>query len=155
MSKVIVQKFLVSGIAIRTTNANGQAAKDIGALWQRFWSDGIQLQIPDKVNADIYTVYTDYEKEHTGYYTALLGCAVSSAQQLPEGLTSVEINTEQYQKFVAKGKMPEAEVNTWMAIWNDAVLNQQRVYSTDFAVYGQKFDDTENAEVDIFIAVES
>jgi predicted transcriptional regulator YdeE len=35
-----VQKFNVIGISVRITNENGQAAKNIRALWDKFMSEG-------------------------------------------------------------------------------------------------------------------
>ena len=66
MNNQIIQKFNVIGISVRTTNENGQSAKDIEALWVKFWGEEIQKQIPNKVNDDIYAVYTDYETDFNG-----------------------------------------------------------------------------------------
>jgi len=49
--------------------------------------------------------------------------------------------------------MPTAVIDIWKEIWdNDKELN--RKYSADFEVYGQKSQDPENAEVEIYIATE-
>ncbi|MBL7710839.1 MAG: effector binding domain-containing protein, partial [Chitinophagaceae bacterium] len=99
-----IQKFYVVGITTRTTNANGQSAKDIETLWGRFWGEEIQKQIPNKVSDDIYAVYTDYETDFTGPYTTLIGLAVSSLDNIPKSFTGLSIETTTYQKFVSKGK---------------------------------------------------
>lgn len=50
--------------------------------------------------------------------------------------------------------MPDAVVSTWMDIWKrDKELN--RSYTYDLEVYGERSQNKENPEVDIFIAVKS
>lgn len=148
-----IQKFYVVGISTRTTNANGQSAKDIEALWGKFWSEEIQKQIPNQISDEIYAVYTDYESDFTRPYTAIVGSAVSSLAHIPEGFVGITIETTTYQKFVSKGKMPEAVFNTWLAIWGDQELNQQRAYQADFTIHGKKYYDGDQAEVETFISV--
>ena len=152
MDNQIIPKFQVIGISIRTTNENGQAAKDIEKLWGKFWGEEIQKQIPNKVNDDIYAVYTDYDTDYTGPYTVIIGLSVNSLDNIPEGFVGITIEDASYQKFVSKGKMPEAVVNTWMEIWQqDKSLN--RAYKADFTVHGKKYYDGDNAEVETFISV--
>lgn len=146
-----IQKFQVVGISIRTTNENGQAAQDIEALWTKFWTEEIQKQIPNKVSDDIYAVYTDYETDHTGAYTTIIGLPVSSLDNVPEGFVGITIENATYQKFVSKGKMPEAVVSTWMDIWADKKMN--RAYAFDFTVHGEKYYHGEQAEVETYISI--
>jgi predicted transcriptional regulator YdeE len=42
-------------------------------------------------------------------------------------------------------------IDAWAQIWNSDI---NRRYTTDYEIYGSKSGDTENAEVDIFVAVE-
>ena len=149
----ILQKFYVLGISTRTINANGQSATDIEALWQKFWTEGIQAKIPNKINDEIYAVYTDYETDFTGEYTTTVGSAVSSLDHIPEGFTGIVIETSSYQKIVSKGKMPEAIFNTWLEIWASKELNAQRAYKADFTIHGEKYDDSDQAEVETYISI--
>ena len=56
-----------------------------------------------------------------------------------------------YLKFVSKGSLNEGIVyKTWEGIWKSGI---NRTYSADFEVYGEKSQNRENAEVDIFVAV--
>lgn len=153
MSNQIIQKFYVIGIATRTTNENGQSAKDIEMLWTRFWGEEIQKQIPNKVNEDIYAVYTDYETDFTKPYTTIIGSAVSSLENIPNGFVGITIETTTYQKFISKGKMPEAIFNTWLEIWGDKQLNLKRSYKADFTIHGKKYYDGDHAEVETYLAV--
>ncbi len=151
MNHQTIQKFYIVGISVRTTNQNGQSAKDIEALWGKFWGEEIQKQIPNKLNDDIYAVYTDYETDFNGPYTTIIGLSVSSLKDIPKGFVGITIETAQYQKFVSKGKMPAAVFNTWLEIWGNKNLN--RAYKADFTVHGKKYYDGDNAEVETFISV--
>jgi predicted transcriptional regulator YdeE len=147
-----IKKFNVIGISVRTTNENGQSGQDIPALWNRFISEGILQQIPDRISDDIYCMYTEYEKDHTKPYTTLLGCAVSHLDNIPEGMMGKTIETAQYTKFVAKGDLTQGIVfNQWLKIWNSDL---DRIFTTDFEVYDEKALNPQNAEVDIYIAIQ-
>jgi predicted transcriptional regulator YdeE len=151
MSHQTIQKFYVIGISIRTTNQNGQSSRDLETLWGRFWSENIREQIPGKVSDDIYAVYTDYETDHTGPYTAIIGLPVTTLDNIPEGLSGITIDMAKYQTFVSKGKMPEAVVNTWVDIWQNKTL--ARTYKSDFTVHGKKYHDGDQAEAETYISV--
>lgn len=141
----------IIGIAVRTTNENNQAATDIGALWQRFLSENLAAAIPNKSSNDIYSVYTDYEKDFAAPYTTILGCAVTGLAQVPDGFRGITINAGQYERFVAQGNIHEGCVyKEWLKIWS---LPLARAYTTDFEVYGEKASNPAQAEVDIYIAV--
>lgn len=151
MNHQTIQKFYIVGISVRTTNQNGQSAKDIEALWGKFWGEKIQKQIPNKLNDDIYAVYTDYETDFNGPYTTIIGLSVSSLKDIPKGFVGITIETTQYQKFISKGKMPAAVFNTWLEIWGNK--NIKRAYKADFTIHGKKYYDGDNAEVETFVSV--
>jgi predicted transcriptional regulator YdeE len=83
---ITLEPFYLVGISVRTTNEGGQSGKDIGQLWERFFKENILAQIRDKTSNDIYCVYTDYQRDASGPYTTLLGCAVSIQQTVPMAL---------------------------------------------------------------------
>lgn len=153
-SKMDIQKidsFSVIGITIRTTNENNQAAQDIPALWQKFMSENIIEQIPNKINQTLYCIYTDYEKDYTKPYTTILGCKVSNLEQIPVGMIGKTFATSNYQKHIAKGNIMQGIVfEAWLKIWNTDI---PRAYTADFEVYGERTQNPADAEVDIFIAV--
>jgi len=151
--KVQIDPFKIIGISVKTTNENGQSMTDMGQLWDRFYSKDILSTIPNKTSGEIYSIYTDYQTDYKGAYTAIIGCKVNSLDSIPEGLIGREFSGGQYMQYIAKGKIPDTVVNKWKEIWNkDNELN--RKYTADFEVYGQKSQDQENAEVDIYIATE-
>ncbi len=152
-SKVQIDDFNIVGITIRTTNKNGQAITDIGQLWSRFYADSILSKIPEIINDDIYSVYTDYQSDYKEAYTVIIGCKVKSLDNIPDGLTGLKIPEGKYWKFIAKGKMPNAVIDIWNEIWSkDKEL--KRKYTSDFEVYGPNSQNPEMAEIEIYIATE-
>ncbi|MEB2778898.1 GyrI-like domain-containing protein [Algoriphagus sp. C2-6-M1] len=148
----IIDPFKIVGIATRTSNVSGKAAEDLGNLWGRFFEEQIGTKIAGKVSEDIYSIYTDYESDYTGEYTCVIGYQVDNLENIADSLVAREFDGGKHTKFVAKGNMPEAVVNTWNEIWaKDAELD--RKYTADFEVYGTKSQQGENSEVDIFIAL--
>lgn len=151
MKKVVIKPFNLIGISIRTTNENGQAAQEIGELWGRFLAENILEQIPNKVDTTIYSLYTNYEGDHTKPYTTILGCKVTHLDEIPEGLIGKAFEGGDYVKTSTKGNIMEGIViKKWFEIW---AMDMDRKYSADFEVYGEKAQDPTNSEVDFYIAV--
>ena len=151
MQKVTIEPFKLIGISIRTTNENGKAAKEIAELWGKFMSEGILEKIPNKVNPEVYSMYTDYESDHTQPYTAILGCKVSSIGTIPDGMIAKEIQGGLYAKTSANGDLMKGlVVNKWAEIFK---LDLDRMYSTDFELFGEKAQDPSKAEVEFYIAI--
>jgi len=149
---MIIQKFNVIGISVRTTNENGQSGKDIPALWSQFMSEEIQSKIPNKVSEDLFCIYTDYEKDHTKPYTTILGCKVESLDVVPENMIGKTIELANYEELIAKGNLAQGIVfNKWLEIWNSDL---DRSFTADFEVYGEKTQNPEKAEVAIYIALQ-
>jgi len=153
MNTLSLSKFHIVGISTRTSHANGQAAQDIEALWQTFWTEHIQDKIPNKINEDIYAVYTDYETDFTGAYTTIIGLAVKSLAAIPAGMIGITIEKNDYHKIVSTGKMPAAVLNTWMEIWGDKELDAKRAYKADFTIHGKKYYDGDQAEVETYLSI--
>ncbi len=149
MSNHSESAFNVIGISVRTSNNVG--GKDIGNLWAKFMDEDIFEKIPNKTSYDVYGIYTDYESDHTGNYTAIVGCHVSSLKEIPEEMVGLTIPGSNYEIFTAKGKMPECVYGKWTEIWENKEL--ERTYSTDFEVYGTKSQNPMEPEVDIFLSV--
>lgn len=123
--------FFVAGIAVRTTNQDGRARKDIGDLWATFMSENIQSAIPAKYSDDVYCVYTDYETDHTGWYTAVLGSRVTEAGH--NGMFVALVPSGNYRQYSPEGELPDSVGETWMQIWDDS---EGRSYVADYDVYG-------------------
>lgn len=146
-----IENFKIIGIDAWTTNENAKASKDLGTLWERFFSENVTTKIQNKISDDIYSIYTDYESDHKGNYRAIIGLKVASLEEIPAGLIGREFKGGKYQKFLVKGAMPNAVVEKWQEIWKkDEELD--RKYTADFEVYGKNSQNGENSEVDIYIA---
>lgn len=151
METVKKEAFKIIGIKVRTTNENGQAANDIGMLWQKFISENTASKIPNKIDHSIFSIYTNYQKDHTEPYDVILGCRVSSLDEIPKEMIGQTFEKGNYAQFTAKGDLSKGVVyQAWTEIWNK---NLNRTYSADFEIYGEKAQNPEDAEVDIFIAV--
>ncbi len=151
MKTTNVEQFDIVGIKTRTIN-DGSAATDIPALWNRFMSENILENIPNKTNSAIYCLYTGYEGDHTQPYDVILGCKVNEVNEIPEGLTHLQVPASDNAQFLAKGVIEhgQAVVATWMQIWKSDL---DRAFSVDYEVYDERSADLQNAEVDIFIAL--
>jgi predicted transcriptional regulator YdeE len=150
MTTAILGGFHIIGISVRTTNENNKALKDIGELFGKFMGQNIPEIIPNKISGDIYCVYTDYESDYNGPYTAIVGCKVSSLKDISSGLIGKTIPDSKYQVYKSTGKLSISLAKTWEGIWNTDI---NRRYSADFDIYGEKAADFENAEVDTYVAV--
>ncbi|MCD9612050.1 GyrI-like domain-containing protein [Tenacibaculum maritimum] len=143
--------FKIIGISTRTTNKDNKSQQDLGKLWEQFYVENILEKVPNKVSNEIVSVYTDYKSDYTEDYTTIIGIPVSSLNEIPNGLIGREFQSDNFQKFIAKGEMPNAIVSTWINIWKkDNELN--RKYTYDFEVYGENSLKGENSEVEIYIA---
>ena len=151
MKTTKVEQFDIVGIRTRTIN-DGSAAKDIPALWNRFMSENILENIPNKTNNAIYCLYTAYEGDHTQPYDVVLGCKVNDINEIPEGLTHLQVPATRNAQFLAKGVIEhgQAVVETWMQIWQSDL---DRAFSVDYEIYDERAENLQNAEVDIFIAL--
>jgi predicted transcriptional regulator YdeE len=149
MSNQSKPAFNIIGISVRTNNNVG--GKDIGNLWGKFMGEGIFEKIPNKTSYDVYGIYTDYESDYTGDYTAIVGCEVSSLTEIPEGMVGIKVRASNYKIFTVKGKMPECVYEKWTEIWGNKEL--ERTYVTDFEVYGAKSQNPMDAEIEIFLSV--
>lgn len=151
MENITLGSFNVVGIAIRTSNDKGQATKDIPALWERFMSENIASQIPNRADRNIYCVYTEYDGDFTLPYTTVLGCKVDHLGEIPEGMRGIEIPQSTYRICTAKGRLDAGiVVHEWVKIWNSGL---DRAYVADFEIYGEKARNPEQAEVDIHIGL--
>ncbi|HTK22453.1 MAG TPA: effector binding domain-containing protein [Mucilaginibacter sp.] len=121
----------VAGIAVRTTNQDNRAQADIGNLWAKFMSENIAGQIAARLSDDIYCVYTDYENDHTGWYTAVLGCRIENPDD-SDGMFTALIPKGSYRLYKPQGEIPVCVVSTWQQIWNDCC---GRNYIADYDLY--------------------
>ncbi len=147
-----LNSFSIIGISVKTSNEPGKAEIDIPQLWQQFMSNQVVQKIPNKIDDTIYAVYTHYEGDYTKPYTTVIGCKVTTAASIPDGMIEVVIQQSNYYVHTAKGNLMDGIVfNAWLSIWQ---MPLKRSYRADFEVYNEKSSNPTNAEIDIFIGIE-
>lgn len=147
------------GLSARTNNKNemNPATSKIGVLANRYWSQNIAGQIPNRKNPGVtITAYADYETDEHGDYTFYIGEAVTSLTDVPAGFQSLTIPAGRYRKITTEsGEKLKVVVKAWQAIWSmsNAELGGARSYQADFEVYDQRASDPQNTVVDIYIGI--
>lgn len=151
MQTVKIEPFKIIGISIRTTNENGQASQEIAELWQRFMSENVISKIPNKIDNAIYSLYTEYESDHTKPYTAILGCKVENLDNVPNGMVGKSFDGGTYSKTTAKGDLIQGlVVNQWSKIFE---MELDRTYDADFEIFGEKTQNPADAEVEFYVGI--
>ena len=149
--------FYIAGLTTRTNNAHEMSGKGkIGNVWQTFLEPSLVAKIPNKVGVDLIAVYTDYETDHTGHYTYLLGLPISSAESLPASLTVKHITPGRYAVFSSsKGPITQVVPEIWQRIWSMSPeeLGGKRAFQTDFEIYDQRAANPENAQIDVYVGL--
>lgn len=125
-----VERFVVSGLSIRTQNYdefNEKTAK-LPALWQRFYAS----DIPG--NANVFGVYSDYESDANSPYTVTVGIVSDTPRAR---LSSVTIQPGNYLVFQGIGPMPSTVIETWKRVWDyfETDSGYQRNFISDFEAY--------------------
>ncbi|GAB5524794.1 MAG: GyrI-like domain-containing protein [Roseivirga sp.] len=151
MQNVRIEPFNLIGIAVRTTNENNRAAGQIAGLWERFLTEKTLEAIPNRVHNHVYSLYTDYEGDHTQPYTAILGCCVENLDDVPEGMVGKSVAGGNYVKISAKGDLTKGLiVNEWMKIWD---MGLDRAFTADYELFDENEKNPMDARVDFLVAV--
>jgi predicted transcriptional regulator YdeE len=144
---VSLPAFTVVGISARVSNDRPQ---EIGALWRQFYAQGIAAKIPNKKSENVYSVYIDYESDHTKPYTIVIGCEVNDAASLPAGLVSKTVPAAKYAVIPANGKQPDSVIAAWQSVYSSDLA---RNYSGDFDLYVSKGPDPADLDVNLYVAI--
>jgi len=131
----------LAGISVRTSN---DRPDQIGELWQRFYCENISGKIPSKKSDDVYSLYIEYEGDHTKPYTLLIGHPVEADFTPPIGLVKKVIPTAQYAVVPASGPQPASLIAAWQKIWS---MGLSRTYTGDFDLHSV------SGAVDIYVAI--
>lgn len=133
----------VVGIAIRTSNT--KAIEVIPLHWKSFFEKQILANIPDKINDDIYAVYTEFdsvpkssEDIYSLGYTFIIGAAVNQADRLPSTMVSTIIPATKRAVFPVESAKPELVGAEWQKIWQ--MQDLQRAFAPDFEHYSASGD---------------
>ena len=156
--KVVSQDgFTVIGIAARTTNAKEMTPDGvIGKQWMRIFQEGVLGKIPNKADASIIAVYTDYASDHNGEYTYLLGARVTSDAQVPEGMVAKKIPGGKFAVFTSdKGPAPQVVPAIWIKVNSlpQNAVGGDRLYRADYEIYDERARDPGNLQVDVYVGI--
>ena len=144
---------MVIGIACRTMNSPEAAPQDIPKLWSRFYQENIMNRVPNKASNEIVCLYCDYEDNFTKPYTCLIGCPVTSLDDVPEGMAAKCIPGGSYALYRAIGEHPKTLIETWKNIWSGNV-ERIRTYTGDYEIYGEKFSSGSPQEIEVCVAID-
>lgn len=148
------------GKCVRTNNEQ-EIDKIKGKIFpciRDYFHGGVAERIPNrKKPGTTFCAYTDYESDHTGWYTYFIGEEVSSFNTpLPEGYHQLTIPKQKYAKFTTgPDPMPDVVVKAWNAIWSMSPkqLGGERSYKTDFEIYDERSADHQKIVMDLYIGI--
>jgi predicted transcriptional regulator YdeE len=153
-------EMMVIGIETRTSNRDetDPTIAKIPALWKRFFQERVGERISNKVNPECtLALYIDYASNELGTYSAIIGFEVTSFDHVPEGMVTKVIPASTYAVFTTtRGPIPVIIGEAWKEIWKlqPDQLGGTRSFSGDFELYDRRSLDPQNAEADIYIAIE-
>lgn len=142
------EKFFI-GLELRTNNQ--ECSITMPAHKDKFFNENILAKIPNKINNNIFALYTDYEGDYTKPYSWILGAEVSNLNSVPDGLVAKIIPQSKYAVFTTKGEFPQGLIAAWQAIWSSGLA---RLYTSDFELYRAEFNPQTNPEVKVYIAID-
>jgi len=143
------KKKLFIGLELRTNNEECSSAMPTHK--EKFFNENISAKIPNKINGDIFALYTDYEGDYNKPYSWILGCEVSSLNEIPVGLVGKVIPQSKYAVFTTQGEFPQGLIAAWQTVWQSDL---SRSYTSDFELYRSDFHPQKNPEVKVYIAIE-
>lgn len=143
---VNLEEKIITGISTRTNNGDKEMCSKIGALWGKFFGEGIYESIENKVNDKCIGLYTNYEGDFNNDYDVVICTEVSKENPNFENRI---IPAGKYAKFVLKGNRNIIVGEFWKQLWG---MHLPRKYSGDFEEY-QPGDSIENSEVHVYISL--
>lgn len=154
-------QFLIEGLACRTTNVaemNPKTGK-IGPTVQRYFQEGIREKSAYPLHKELtYCLYTDYESDHQGAYTYVIGHGVEAPSDPSQGLCVVEVPPQRYCVFKnGPGLMPQVCIEAWQQIWqmSSQDFGGTRGYKADFEVYRGPLFGKDLTTVSLYIGIET
>ena len=151
-----IASFTVIGIEARTSNAKEATPEGIiGKQWQKFFGERVLDRIPDRIDRNVYAVYSDFASDHHGEYSFLIGAKVKDGTAPPTDMVAQRIPASRYTVFTSeKGPFSEIVPSLWRKIFRlEDAGTLKRAYQTDFELYDQRAQDPQNGQVDIYVGV--
>jgi predicted transcriptional regulator YdeE len=154
MKHCIEKKESFKIIGIEISIYPDKADQDIPELWHKFVAENVIDQIPNKSSFDMIGLYSKYQlagekpvgcRDAIGSYAYLIGCKVSSLDDIPVGFTGYELPAAEYAVYTTAGSdFPKSLERVWNTIWSS---NLPRTFKHDFEVYGAAFQGPEKTVV--------
>ncbi len=152
------EEFSVVGVEARTSGErelSGDSA--ISQLWERFHREHVLEKIPNKADANIYVLYTDYSHDRMGEYTVIIGARVKDKSQIPAGMVFKAVPAGPYAVLTSeKGPAETVIPSAWQRVWaleDKDFLGGKRAYKTDFELYGPQASDPQNLQADLYVGL--
>lgn len=155
--KIISKKaFPVIGIELKTTTREGKNFIEIPQFWQQVIQNEQIKNIPNKKKPDtVLGICMDFSAD--GSFSYVIGSEVTDTDHVPDDMVCKKIPEAEYAVFTTRGKMPDSIQNTTRYIYKEWLPNSkyQHAHSPEFELYDERSDNSENAEVDVYIPVAS
>src|SRR5580704_17002198 len=144
--------FAMVGIAVRTSNAEQMTPeRPIGKQWERLFKEGVLAAIPNRADANIVALYTEYASDKDGEYTYVLGARVTKVDSVPAGMVAKNAPAGLYAVFTSeRGAVQKVVVEMWQRVWSTpkSSLGGDRTYKSDYELYDQRAQNPVDAVVD-------
>jgi predicted transcriptional regulator YdeE len=143
----------VAGLTFRTKNTleENPTTGWIAKTWARLR----EMKNPNPPAA----VYTDYEGDWQGFFTAVAGFTRNSANDFNAGEVLTKVPAGRYAKFTNTGKLPDCVIDAWKAVWQaEKEGSLKRAYTTDFETYpamDKAGPNLANVTVELYIAIKA
>lgn len=145
---ITLKEKIVAGIGDRTNNMSPDMSRIIGGLWNRFYGEGIYMEIPHKTSEKALGIYTDYAGDEKDDYTVMAAYEVNERPENTEHLMVKTIPAGRYARFVVTGNMQKAVAEFWEELWK---MDLPRAFTCDFEEYQN--GDMEHCEIHIYIGL--
>ena len=143
--------FAVLGFDTRTTNEVEMSGEGrIGPLWRQYLESGSSA-IPRVADPAVtFSIYTNYESDHTGAYDVILGKPVNALEPASGSLRGIAIPAGEYAVFPAASATPDGIRAAWMTVYGyfGGRTDPRRACTIDFERYSPE-------GVQLYIAVRS
>lgn len=155
--QIIEQRaFDIIGIELRTTTQGGKNFSEIPRFWQDVLARDSIARIPDRKDADVI-LGISMDMAADGSFSYIIGCEVTTPANKPADMVARTIPTATYAVFTARGNMPDAIQQTTRSIYGEWLPNSgyRRTDGADIERYDQRFEDSDNPEMDIYLPIVS
>ncbi|QUG42975.1 effector binding domain-containing protein [Psychrobacillus sp. INOP01] len=118
---------VIYGNKVRTNNNDS-------SIFSKKWEEFLQ----NKVNSDIYAIYSNYESDYTGDFDFMIGTEEMAGED------SITIENGDYYVWEVESNGLNSVGKAWREIWESDL---PRAYKTDYEIYKQ------NGSIAIYLSV--